>query len=78
MTIKKRIISIIADDLRLKPESISNQSHLVNDLAVGSLDVVYILMNLEDEFKIVFDETTYSSVTTIQDVINLVTELLKK
>lgn len=78
MTIEQRVIKIISDDLMLKDDSVTLESHLVNDLAVGSLDVVYTLMNLEQEFKIIFDESAHATVNTVQDVVNLVAELIKK
>ena len=77
MSIEQRVIAILEDDLRLQPNVITPQSHLVEDLAVSSLDVVYSLMSLEDEFKIVFDEKDHEHVKTVQDVIDLVTKLVK-
>ena len=77
MSIEQRVIAILEDDLRLQPGVIKLESHLVEDLAVSSLDVVYSLMSLEDEFKIVFDEKDHERVKTIQDLVNLVTKLVK-
>ena len=77
MSIEQRVIAILEDDLRLQPGVIKPESYLVEDLAVSSLDVVYSLMSLEDEFKIVFDEKDHEHVKTVQDVIDLVTKLVK-
>lgn len=77
MSIEQRVIAILEDDLRLQPGVIKPELYLVEDLAVSSLDVVYSLMSLEDEFKIVFDEKAHENIKTVQDVIDLVTKLVK-
>jgi acyl carrier protein len=77
MTIEQRVIKIIEDDLHLQVGVVKLESHLVDDLAVSSLDVVYSLMSLEDEFKIEFPETAHEHVKTVQDVVDLVNKLVK-
>jgi acyl carrier protein len=77
MSIEQRVIAILEDDLRLQPGVIKLESHLVEDLAISSLDIVYSLMSLEDEFKIEFEEKDHEHVKTVQDVVNLVTKLVK-
>ena len=77
MSIEQRVIAILEDDLRLQPGVIKPELYLVEDLAVSSLDVVYSLMSLEDEFKIVFDEKAHENIKTVQDVIDLVTKSVK-
>jgi acyl carrier protein len=51
--------------------------NLKEDLDVQSLDAVEMLMALEDKFKIVFDEKAHEQIKTVQDVIDLVTKLVK-
>jgi acyl carrier protein len=77
MSIEQRVIAILEDDLRLQPGTVKPELFLVDDLAVSSLDIVYSLMSLEDEFKIVFDEKDHEHVKTVQDVIDLVAKLVK-
>lgn len=77
MSIEQRVITILEDDLRLQTGVIKPELHLVEDLAVSSLDVVYSLMSLEDEFKIEFKEKDHERIKTVQDVIDLVTALVK-
>ena len=77
MSIEQRVIKIIENDLRLQEGVVTLESYLVEDLAVSSLDIVYSLMSLEDEFKIVFDEKDHEHVKTVQDLVNLVKALVK-
>jgi len=77
MSVEQRVISILENDLRLQPGVIKPELRLIEDLAVSSLDIVYSLLSLEDEFSIEFDEKDHGLVTTVQDVIDLVAKLVK-
>lgn len=77
MSVEQRVIKIIENDLHLQEGVVKLESHLVDDLAVSSLDIVYSLMSLEDAFKIVFPETAHEHVKTVQDVVDLVKKLVK-
>ena len=77
MSIEQRVIAILEDDLRLQPGVIKLELHLVDDLAVSSLDIVYSLMSLEDAFKIEFSEKDHEHIKTVQDVVDLVASLVK-
>ena len=77
MLIEEQVIAILEDDLRLQSGVIKPELHLVEDLAVSSLDVIYSMMSLEDKFKIVFDEKDHEHIKTVQDVVDLVKKLAK-
>ena len=77
MSVEQRVIKIIEDDLHLQTGVVKLESHLVEDLAVSSLDIVYSLMSLEDAFKIEFPETAHETVKTVRDVVDLVNKLVK-
>jgi len=77
MTLTEQVIALITDELRLQEGIVQPTMNLKEDLDVQSLDAVEMLMALEDKFKIVFDEKDHERVTTVQDVIDLVTKLVK-
>jgi acyl carrier protein len=77
MNITQQVIELIADELKLKTEAVTLDKALKDDLGVDSLEAVEMLMTLEDKFHIVFDEKDHERVTTVQDVVNLVTKLVK-
>jgi acyl carrier protein len=77
MNITEQVIELIADELKLKTEAVALDKALKDDLGVDSLEAVEMLMALEDKFKIVFDEKDHERVTTVQDIIDLVTKLVK-
>jgi acyl carrier protein len=77
MTLTEQVIALITDELRLQEGVVRPTMNLKEDLDVQSLDAVEMLMALEDKFKIVFEEKDHEHVKTVQDVINLVTKLVK-
>ena len=73
----EQVLALLTHELRLKDTVISVTSNLKEDLDVGSLEAVELLMELEDKFKIVFGEKDHEDLTTVQDVIDLVNKLVK-
>ena len=76
--ITQQVINILADELRLKSESVTVDKHLKDDLGVESLDALELLIALEDEFHVVYPEDSHEHIKTVQDVIDLTRKLLKK
>jgi acyl carrier protein len=77
MTITEQVVSLITDELRLQEGVVQLTMNLKEDLDVQSLDAVEMLMALEDKFKIVFGEKDHEHIVTVQDIVNLVTKLVK-
>jgi len=75
--IAQQVIGIIADELRLKPEAVTADKALKDDLGVESLDALEILIALEDGFKVVYPEDSHEHIHTVQDVIDLTQRLIK-
>ena len=77
MNITEQVLALLTHELRLKDTVITVELNLHDDLDVKSLDAVYILMALEDKFKIEFDEKDHEKIITVQDVVDLVQSLVK-
>lgn len=77
MDVTQQVLALLTHELRLKDTVITVDLNLQEDLDVKSLDAVYILMALEDKFKIEFDEKDHERITTVQDVVDLVQSLVK-
>jgi acyl carrier protein len=77
MDMTEQVLALLTHELRLRDAVISVTSNLKEDLDVGSLEAVEILMELEDEFKIEFEEKDHEHLTTVQDIIDLVNKLVK-
>lgn len=69
---KNQIIEIIADELNVDAETITNETNLKDDLNVDSLDVVELIMRLEDAFDIEVSDDDAAKLNTVGDIIAFV------
>ncbi len=60
---------LVADSLCMSVDQISNDTNIHTDLNVDSLDVIDIVVNIEEEFKISFEEEEIGSITTIEQIV---------
>jgi acyl carrier protein len=52
--------------------SLSEDSHLVNDLKINSAHVVDIVLDIESEFDIAIDDDSINNMTTIASSLDLI------
>ena len=77
-SIKEKLRRIIAKEVKIKPEDINDDSHILSDLGIDSADMISLLYEIEDEFGVeVSDEESRES-TTIQMMANLLKEKINK
>jgi acyl carrier protein len=69
--IETQIKSILAKQFGVLPETILNDSNLI-DLGADSLDIVEIVMELETHFKIIIEENEYAEGSTVNSIVHLV------
>lgn len=72
---KEKIIALIAEKLSKKPEEITDESRLVEDLGADSLDIVELIMSFEDEFNISLPDEDVAKMTTIGDIVTYIESL---
>ena len=63
----ERVRTRVAQQLDINAAQITPKASLKDDLAADSLDVVEIIMALEEEFDIEFDEAA-SNLTTLEQI----------
>ncbi len=68
----EKIIAIVADKMGIDPEKISVDANLVEDLGANSIDVVEVIMAIEEEFNIQFDEEEAADMKTINDLVSYI------
>lgn len=66
----KPIIETYLDDVDL--ETVTPESHLINDLGLDSFFVIDMVIDIENEFDITIDNDAIGTLETVQDVINLI------
>ncbi|NER61820.1 acyl carrier protein [Pseudomonas sp. MAFF212428] len=73
-TIETRVISVMAEQLRIPKNELKPSSSVVDDLGADSLETVELIMAIEDEFALTIPEQDASKFITIKDVIDYVTK----
>ena len=73
-----KVIDMITKKLGKKEGTVTLSSRLVEDLGADSLDVVELLMLLEDEYGIVIADEDAVKLNTIGDVVNYISNQIKK
>lgn len=71
-TIDERVKKIIAEQLSVEIDKITNEARFVDDLGADSLDTVELVMALEEEFEIDIPDEEAEKIVTFQDVLNYV------
>lgn len=61
----EKVIEIVADQLSIDPEDITEDSNLVDDLDADSLTVIDLVMCLEDEFGIEVPDDEVENLKTV-------------
>ena len=69
-----KIRGIIAEQLNIDPETITEDSRLIEDLKADSLDVVELIMDLEQEFGMEIPEEELPKVKTVGDILGYVSK----
>ncbi len=71
MTLDK-VKEMLAEQLGIDNDKISENSKIVEDLGADSLDIVELLMALEDEFGITVPDDKTQDLATVGDIVNLI------
>ena len=69
---------IIADQLCISTDDISDQANVIEDLGADSLDIVELLMSFEDEFHVSIPDEKLEELKTIPQIVKVIDEYTKK
>jgi acyl carrier protein len=75
-TILERTQTLIAEALDLKAAQITPGQSFRHDLKADSLDSVEIIMGIEEEFGVEFDEDTAANIDTVGDLVTAIENAL--
>jgi acyl carrier protein len=73
-----RIKQIIAEQLGVKKEEVTDSAKFVDDLGADSLDTVELVMALEEEFGIEIPDEDAEKMTTVGEAIKYIEEKAAK
>lgn len=69
-----KVKSIIAEQLGVKSEEVTDGATFVDDLGADSLDTVELVMALEEEFKVEIPDEDAEKMTTVGQAIKYIEE----
>lgn len=67
-----KVKALIAEQLDVKEDDITEASNIQDDLGADSLDVVDLVMALEDEFEIEIPEDQVENIKTVGDIVKFI------
>jgi len=70
--IEKKVIDILAKQLRVDAAKIKPSTNIAADLGADSLDLVEILMSLEEEFNISIPDEAIPTIVTVEDLVKYI------
>jgi acyl carrier protein len=73
-SIQDQVKAIVAEQLGVKEEEVTNDASFVDDLGADSLDTVELVMALEEAFECEIPDEEAEKITTVQQAIDYVTE----
>ena len=72
MDIKKEVITLIAEQLNIKPDKVKTTDKFIEDLKADSLDIVEIVMTVEEKFELSIPDESAEKIQSIQDLITYI------
>ena len=73
-TIEERVKKIVAEQLGVKEEEVTNSASFVEDLGADSLDTVELVMALEEEFETEIPDEQAEKIQTVGQAIDYIKE----
>ena len=76
-SIEEQVKSIVAEQLGVKEEEVTNDASFVDDLGADSLDTVELVMALEEEFGKEIPDEQAEKLQSVGDVIKYIEDMEK-
>jgi acyl carrier protein len=73
-TIEQRVIKLVCNNMKAKPENVTMETSFVNDLGADSLDTVELVMELEEEFGLTIPDEDAANIQTVGNAVVYVNE----
>lgn len=67
-----KIKNLIAEQLYIDASEINEDSKFVDDLGADSLDIVQMLIAMEKEFGVSFEDEEITEIKTVRDAVSLI------
>lgn len=70
----EKVKKLIADQLDVEEDVITEAASITDDLGADSLDVVDLVMSIEDEFSVEIPEDQVENIKTVGDIVKYIEE----
>jgi len=77
-SIEEQVKNIVAEQLGVKEDEVTNAASFVDDLGADSLDTVELVMALEEEFETEIPDEAAEKITTVQQAIDFISAKAKE
>ena len=77
-SVESQVKAIVAEQLGVKAEQVTNEASFVDDLGADSLDTVELVMALEEEFEIEIPDEDAEKITRVKEAVNYIEGHAKK
>ena len=74
----EKVRKMLAEQLGIKLDRVTENSRIIEDLGADSLDLVEMLMTLEDEFNVNVSDEEALKLKTVGDIVKLIEANQKK
>ncbi len=74
--IASKVRAIIADQLMVDPDEVTDEASFVEDLGADSLDTVELIMEFEDEFAVEISDEDAEKISTVGEAIVYMSKLM--
>ena len=71
-SVRDKVVGIIREQLGQDKDTITDETHFINDLGADSLDTVELVMELEDEFGISISDEEAEKIQTVGDAVKYI------
>ena len=71
-TVEQQVKAIVAEQLGVKQEQVTNDASFVDDLGADSLDTVELVMAFEEAFGVEIPEDAAEKISTVKDAIEYI------
>lgn len=74
MSVKARVIDIVAEHLSVERDKITDDAKFIDDLGADSLDQVELVMAFEEEFGCEIPDDAAEKIITLKDAVSFIDE----
>ena len=72
----EKVIDIVAEELAVDRDEVTEDSSFIEDLGADSLDVVELVMAFEEEFDVEIPDEDAEDIRTVEDAVNYLEDIL--